>query len=179
MVKTGHAYKWIFGIGLIILLLFTAFPAKGVSQTLPLRKSYVPDSVLTHIFHAATLYATEVKEYKADLYLKGLFHIHKQNRIIKYIPSMFRLEKGVNQYIQESISELHYTAPNIYDRKIRAMASTFPGGESRIFDILDFLKFNPYAPSIMEDKILSPLNEQSSIHYHYLLDSRATGARNC
>ncbi len=171
MAKTGHAYIRTFGIGLIILLLSAVFPCRGVSQTSLSRKSYVPDSILTHIFHASTLYATEVKEYKADLYLKGLLQIHKQNRIIKYIPSMFRFEKGVNQYIHESINELHYTAPSIYDRKVRSMATTFPGGESRFFDILDFLKFNLYAPSIMENKVLSPFNEQSSIHYYYLLDS--------
>lgn len=168
MVKKGNVYNWMFWIGVFCLL--TTFPVKGVGQTLPY-KSHVPDSILRHIFHAATLYATEVKEYKADLYLKGQLQIHKQNRIIKYIPSMFRFEKGVNKYIHESLSELHYTAPNIYDRKVRAMATTFPGGESRFFDILDFLKFNPYAPSTMEDRILSPLNEQSSVHYHYLLDS--------
>ena len=82
MAKTGHAYIRTFGIGLIILLLSAVFPCRGVSQTSLSRKSYVPDSILTHIFHASTLYATEVKEYKADLYLKGLLQIHKQNRII-------------------------------------------------------------------------------------------------
>lgn len=40
-----------------------------------------------------------------------------------------------------------------------------------VFDIMDFVKFNIYAPSLMEDKVLSPLNEQSSVHYYYLLDS--------
>ena len=48
-----------------------------------------PDSILTHIFNAANFYASEVEEYKAELYLKGLLKIHKRNRIIKYIPSMF------------------------------------------------------------------------------------------
>lgn len=133
----------------------------------------MPDSILTHIFNAANFYASEVEEYKAELYLKGLLKIHKRNRIIKYIPSMFRLEKGVNSYIHESISKLHYTAPSIYDRKVQSISSTFPGSESRFFDIADFLKFNLYAPSIMEDKVLSPLSKESSIHYNYLLDSVA------
>ena len=134
-----------------------------------LSKPHVTDSVLSHIFHSASVYAQEVGEYKADLYLKGRLQIHKQNRIIKYVPSMFRFEKGVNDYIHESISELHYTAPHIYDRKIRAVSTTFTGGNSRFFDIMDFVKFNIYAPSLMEDKVLSPLNEQSSVHYYLLL----------
>ncbi|WP_300729710.1 DUF5686 family protein [uncultured Bacteroides sp.] len=135
------------------------------------RSYYVPDSIMDHIFDSAEKYATQIKEYEAVLYLKGRMKIHKRNRIIKYIPSMFRFEKGINDYIHESISDLHYTAPRIYDRKITAVATTFPGGYSRFFDILDFLQFNIYAPSVMANKILSPLYRKSSIHYYYLLDS--------
>ena len=164
MVKKGNVYNWMFWIGVFCLL--TTFPVKGVGQTLPY-KSHVPDSILRHIFHAATLYATEVKEYKADLYLKGQLQIHKQNRIIKYIPSMFRFEKGVNKYIHESLSELHYTAPNIYDRKVRAMATTFPGGESRFFE----------AYIIIICLILSTTGEKaSSINYALF---HATEVHNC
>lgn len=136
-----------------------------------LNKPYVADSILEQIFQSSSIYATKVKSYEAELYLKGRMQIHKQNRIIKYVPSMFRLEKGIKDYIHESISELHYTAPDIYDRKIRAISTTFPGGNSRFFDILDYLKFNIYAPSVMGDKILSPLNKQSSAHYTYHLES--------
>ncbi len=172
MRKQENTYRLVFWIGLFWLA--TACPAEGKAYTqgaaLP-DKPHVPDSILEHIFQLASSYAAEVKEFEADLYLKGKLQIHKQNRIIKYVPSMFRFEKGVDQYIHESISELHYTAPNIYDRKVRAAATTFPGRESRFFDIIDFLKINLYSPSTMEDRILSPLNKQSSMHYKYLLDS--------
>jgi hypothetical protein len=66
---------------------------------------------MEHMFHSASIYSHEVKGYKGDLYLKGHLKVHKQNRIIKYVPSMFRLEKGINDYFHESISELQYTAP--------------------------------------------------------------------
>jgi len=137
----------------------------------PSLKPYVNDSLLEHLFEAASVWENEVAEYQADLYLKGRFRVHKSNRIVKYIPSMFRLEKGVNDYIHESISELHYTSPRIYDRKVRAVQTTIPGGNSRFFDVLNFLKFNIYSPSVMGDKILSPMSRENSIHYHYLLDS--------
>ena len=91
-----------------LLALSFATEARG-GDNMPsyLSKPHVTDSVLSHIFHSASVYAQEVGEYKADLYLKGRLQIHKQNRIIKYVPSMFRFEKGVNDYIHESISELH------------------------------------------------------------------------
>lgn len=172
MVKLRNIYHVIFRL-LVCLFVWSYITAVGGgNQALASSyKPYVADTILTRIFRSASVYAEEVGEYKADLYLKGRLQIHKQNRIIKYVPSMFRFEKGINDYIHESISELHYTAPNIYDRKIRAVSTTFTGGNSRFFDILEFMKFNIYAPSLMEDKLLSPLNEQSSVHYYYLLDS--------
>lgn len=158
----------------MIMLVLGLHPITGEARnqvtSLP-EKSFVPDSVLEHIFNSATFYSQEVKSYKGDLYLKGQLQIHKQNRIIRYIPSMFRLEKGVNNYLHESISEFHYTAPSIYDRKIRAVSSTFPSNRGQIFDIFDYMKFNLYAPSVMENKILSPLNRSAKVHYYYLLDS--------
>lgn len=172
MVKLRNIYHVIFRL-LVCLFVWSYITAVGGgNQALASSyKPYVADTILTRIFRSASVYAEEVGEYKADLYLKGRLQIHKQNKIIKYVPSMFRFEKGINDYIHESISGLRYTAPNIYDRKIRAVSTTFTGGNSRFFDILEFMKFNIYAPSLMEDKLLSPLNEQSSVHYYYLLDS--------
>lgn len=134
-------------------------------------KPYVNDSLLEHLFKAASVWENEVAEYQADLYLKGMFKVHSSNRIVKYIPSMFRLEKGVKDYIHESISELHYTSPRIYDRKVRAVQTTIPGGNSRFFDVINFIKFNIYSPSVMGDRILSPMAKENSVHYRYLLDS--------
>lgn len=172
MAKLRNIYHIIFRLLVCLWLCgYTTEAWGGNNMSAFSYKPYVADTILTHIFHSASVYAKEVGEYKADLYLKGRLQIHKQNKIIKYVPSMFRFEKGVNDYIHESISELHYTAPRIYDRKIRAVSTTFIGGDSRFFDIMEFVKFNIYAPSLMEDKLLSPLNEQSSVHYYYLLDS--------
>jgi hypothetical protein len=115
--------------GLLALCLLCCFPLRGVARDnapyLP-KKPVVADSILDYMFHSASIYLREVKGYKGDLYLKGHLKVHKQNRIIKYVPSMFRLEKGINDYFHESISELQYTAPAIYDRKVRAISTTFP-----------------------------------------------------
>lgn len=131
----------------------------------------ISEQMLQRMFRAAEEYSDTVKAYRADLYLKGRLHLYRQNRIIRYVPSMFRFEKGVKDYIYESLSELHYTAPRIYDRKVRAVSGTFPASGGEIFDVLDFLRFNIYAPSLMGDKVLSPLSRRSRIHYRYRLDS--------
>ena len=161
-------------LGVLSYFLVILTPIQGradnVVSLIP-KRSLVPDSILEKIFYSASQYSTIVKEYRADLYLKGLFQAHHTNRIMKYLPSMFRLEKGVNDYIHESVSELHYTAPSIYDRKMRALISTFPNPKSETFDILDYMKFNIYSSSLMGDKLLSPLNKQAQIHYRYEMDT--------
>jgi hypothetical protein len=136
-------------------------------------KPLVPDSILQNIFEFSPFYSKIVDEYKADVYIKGRVRVHKSNKLVKYIPSMFRLEKGVNDYLVESLSEMHYTAPDIYNRKVKAMSSTFPRNRGELTDLTDFLNMNIYSSSIMTDKLLSPLDEESSKFYTYLLDSIA------
>lgn len=134
-------------------------------------KPLVPDSILNNIFEFSPFYSKIVDEYKADLYLKGRVQVHKSNKLVRYIPSMFRLEKGVNDYIIESLSEMHYTAPDIYNRKVKAMSSTFPRNKGELTDLTDFLNMNIYSSSIMTDKLLSPLDKESAKYYTYLLDT--------
>lgn len=144
--------------------------AEGGDERIP-EKPEVPDSILQNIFQFSPFYSRIVDEYKADIYIKGRVKVHKSNHLVKYIPSMFRLEKGVNDYIIESLSEMHYTAPDIYNRKIKAMSTTFPRERGQLTDLTDFLNMNIYSSSMMSDRLLSPLDKECSRYYTYLLDS--------
>ena len=158
-------------VGCLLALLFpSALAAEGDNDRIP-DKPHVPDSILQNIFQFSPFYSRIVDEYKADLYLKGRVKVHKSNRLVKYIPSMFRLEKGVRDYVIESLSEMHYTAPDIYNRKVKAVSSTFPRNKGELTDMTEFLNLNIYASSMMTDRLLSPLDEKSSKYYTYLLDS--------
>ena len=158
---------------LVALLLFPLSLMAEENKTVVSDKPLVPDSILQNIFEFSPFYSKIVDEYKADVYIKGRVRVHKSNKLVKYIPSMFRLEKGVNDYLVESLSEMHYTAPDIYNRKVKAMSSTFPRNRGELTDLTDFLNMNIYSSSIMTDKLLSPLDEESSKFYTYLLDSIA------
>lgn len=158
---------------LAMLLLPFALMAEGKEGSRIPDKPKVDQLILKNIFDYSPFYARAVDEYKADLYLKGRVKVHKSNRLIRYIPSMFRLEKGVDDYILESVSEMHYMAPDVYNRKIKALSTTFPRDKGQIVDLTDFLNMNIYSSSIMTDKLLSPLDEKSSRYYHYLLDTVA------
>ena len=159
------------------LLLPLAVQAKREKVDMP-DKPMVSDSILQCIFQFSPFYSRIIDEYKADLYIKGKVKVHKRNHLIRYVPSMFRFEKHINDYLMESLSELHYTAPDIYDRKIKAVSTTFPRNRGQITDVMDYLNMNIYSSSLMSDKLLSPLDKKSSRYYHYLLDSIA-GSSDC
>lgn len=157
-------------VGTVCMLIPQRSQAKEEKIELPDRV-IVNDTILYNIFKYARLYSRVIDEYDADLYLKAHLLTHKYNHLIRYVPSMFRFEKGVKEYIGESLSEIHYTAPNIYDRKVKAFISTFPRNRGQIADIYDFINLNIYSATLMTNKILSPLDKDNSKYYTYLLDS--------
>ena len=162
-------------ITILCLLVFVfplALPAEEDRGRIP-EKPLVPAHILENIFQFSPFYSRIVDEYKADIYLKGRMKVHRSNRLIKYIPSMFRLEKGEKDYLIESLSEMHYTAPDIYNRKVKAVSSTLPRSSGQLTDMTDFLNMNIYSSSMMSDRLLSPLDRECSKYYTYLLDSIA------
>ena len=163
---------------MIVILTVLFFPFVSIAKENDNRvsdKPEVPNWILQNIFQFSPFYSRIVDEYKADVYLKSKVKVHKSNRLIKYIPSMFSLEKGVNDYIMESLSEMNYTAPDIYDRKIKAVSTSFPRNKGQLTDLTDFLNINIYSSSMMSDKLLSPLDKECSRYYTYLLDSISKG----
>lgn len=171
--------RHILTIRLIILCLL--FPLAGFAKrekvSIP-DKPAVSNSILQCIFQFSPFYSRIIDEYKADLYIKGKLKVYKRNHLIRYVPSMFRFEKHIKDYMMESLSELHYTAPDIYDRKIKAVSGTFPRNRGQITDVMDYLNMNVYSSSLMSDKLPSPLDKRSSKYYTYLLDSVA-GSSDC
>lgn len=129
------------------------------------------DYIMQRVFEFAPFYSRIIDKYEADLYLKARLKLHKSNKLMEVVPSMFRFENGVDEYIVESISELRYTAPDIYDRKTTALISTLPQNADFITDFMEFLNINAYAPTLMEDKILMPIDKECAKYYTFSVDS--------
>lgn len=129
------------------------------------------DSVLGKVIQFAPLYETLIEDYRADVYMKGRIYVRKKNFLIHYAPSMFKLEKGVREYMTESFSELHYTAPNIYDQKIKARYGTIKRFEGIGVDVLDYFHINIYSTSLLTSKLLSPLSPTAPKYYKFAIDS--------
>lgn len=129
------------------------------------------DSIVECVMDMAPAYETIVRDYKANLYIKGKMDIKKKNFILRYVPSMFRLQKGVREYLLETYSDLHYTAPNIYDQKVKASQGTVRGNRG-LPGLLEYFNVNIYSSSLLNDeRLLSPLAKNGRKYYRYRIDS--------
>ena len=130
-------------------------------------KDAFADSIVRNARDMAKVYVSRVQDYKADMYVKGLVNVKRKNFFIRYLPKMFKVRKGVREYVMETYNDLHYTYPNIYDQKLKAFtgtASEFWQGDGRL---QDYFLVNVYSSSILSDKVLSPLAHNGHHYYNY------------
>ncbi|UWO02051.1 MULTISPECIES: DUF5686 family protein [Bacteroides] len=157
-----------------ILCLFSFIP-KGTANNYIMNpythQEISADSIIERVMTFAPLYETIVSDYRANLYIKGKMDIQKKNFILRYVPSMFRLQKGVREYLLETYSDLHYTAPNIYDQKVKASQGTVRGNRG-LPGLLEYFNVNIYSSSLLNDeRLLSPLAKNGQKYYKYRIDS--------
>ena len=97
-----------------ILCLFSFIP-KGTANNYIMNpythQEISADSIIERVMTFAPLYETIVSDYRANLYIKGKMDIQKKNFILRYVPSMFRLQKGVREY------PVSYTHLDVYKRQ--------------------------------------------------------------
>ncbi|MBB3893733.1 hypothetical protein GGR07_000032 [Bacteroides pyogenes] len=157
-----------------LLCLFFLFPARGEASVVLnpyTRQGISVDSIIERMMTFAPSYEMIVNEYRAGLYIKGKIHIRKKNFILRYVPSMFRLQRGVREYLLETYSDLHYTAPNIYDQKVKAAQGTIRGTKG-VPGLLEYFNINIYSSSLLKDeRLLSPLARNGNKYYVYRIDS--------
>ena len=160
-------------IGLsVFLLLF--FPEKGRAEYAPYRyggRSISADSIMDKVIFFAPLYERIVDSYNAELYIKGHIHIKKQNKLLRFIPTMFRIRKGEKEYLMETYNELSFTAPDIYDQKVTATMGT----ASELWDLNgqlpQYFRLNVYSSTLLYDKLLSPVAPNAKKYYDYRIDT--------
>ena len=93
-------YKILIGC---MLCLFSFIPKGAANLVLnPYTSQEISaDSIIERVMTFAPSYESIVSDYRANLYIKGKMNIQKKNFILRYVPSMFRLQKGVREYLLE------------------------------------------------------------------------------
>ncbi len=128
------------------------------------------DSVLNCVRSLVPLHRKEVGGYEAQLYVKNLIDVKRRNFLLRFLPNSSSLRKG-STFIMETNGDHHFTAPDIYERKIKASMGTIKRlwkGDGRIEE---YFHLQIYAPTLIDDKLLSPLSGNSHRYYRFTVDS--------
>jgi hypothetical protein len=165
--------KRVFCIGTLLCLLLSACPkVQAASIPDPYDASLLSaDSIMKKVIFFAPFYESIIDDYRADLYIKGKVNLRKKNHILRFIPTMFRIRKGVREYMMETYSDLHFTAPDIYDQKVKASVGTSSEFWELDGRLPEYFHVNIYASTLLYDKLLSPLAPNAMKYYSYHVDS--------
>ena len=162
----------IYIVVLLCLGLSVSLEAHESSMPFPKNvKSVLADSIMKKVIFFAPFYETITDDYKAELYIKGKVNVRKKNHILRFVPTMFRIRKGVREYLMETYSDLHFTAPDIYDQKVKASAGTSSEFWELDGRLPEYFHVNVYSPTLLSDKLLSPLAPNALKYYSYHIDS--------
>ena len=151
----------------LITLCSTSLAMKAVS----VEKQYniSVDSIMNQVLVRAPMYREIVKSYEAELYVKSIIDIKRKNHLLKVVPSMFYLQKGMKQYIVETLDSVRFESPNILNIKQLASCGTAKHYKSLSTQLVRNLRINIYNSSLLPDKFLSPLAENARSYYRYEL----------
>lgn len=155
--------KRFFAILSILLLACSTVYAKNP----PLRWS--ADSLMRTLWKYTDRYEKMVQHYESTIYMKRHVWKREKNVLIDLVPQMMSFEKGTNEYVSESISELNYTAPDIYDRHVLLAYGTIPNIKGTSDMILDYFTMNIYGEKMIADHLLSPFIYENAKYYYYVV----------
>ena len=164
----------------VLLLPFTiqAQLQQYSSLETPSLESFCVDSIMNNVYFYAPYYKTAIAEYDADLYVKTNIDIQRKNFLMRYIPQMFRPQKGVDKYVLETYSDVHYTAPDIYDQRVKAITGTTPRLKGSNPSVLRYFTINIYSTSFLNTKLISPIQKEFAKYYRYKIEQVYLDANN-
>lgn len=114
----------------------------------------------------APYYLNQVKEFEAEVYLKGTFKIIKLMWLVK---RAMKDEKDAPKegqlYLTESVNNIHFVAPDKYDQTVKMMRSNFPSGGGDGNDAMQFVNASLYDSKIGE--IILPLSPYALNNYNF------------
>jgi hypothetical protein len=124
--------------------------------------------IMRKAIQKAPVYAASVKEYKAEVYIKGNLELYK---VSGFIDKMTQKAEGVKAselkgqvFVQESFNEIEYTSPDKYKQTVKAFSSSIPDDfDSR--DAMRFLDGSLYNPKFYG--LVSPVNSKAFTYYKY------------
>jgi len=112
----------------------------------------------------APYYLNQVKHWKAEVYLKGSIDVLKIPKLFQRAmkDEEFKIEEGRN-YVEESLNEITFNAPDKYDQRVISAKTSFPGEND--VDIMGYIQSSFYEPTV--ELAISPLAPNAFSHYNF------------
>lgn len=107
--------------------------------------------VMRQLIARAPDLASRIEQFDATVYIKGTLHIESISRLIKTLSreelKQYKIKED-SWYLQESVNEVEFKAPNITKQKVVSMKSNFPDfGGDQSQNALGFISGNIYRPN--------------------------------
>jgi hypothetical protein len=133
----------------------------GVCNT-PLQSAGAQDSdpkaypIIQNTIEARSNHEKFIKNYQAEVYIKGSTQVKKRNALYPYAPSLLYLDRHGNSRLIECLINIQYRSPTVFSHEMKAINGRQTAANDIQNRILPFLDVNIYNPSIINDQLLIP-----------------------
>ena len=128
-------------------------------------------AIMRRVIAWAPYHLNQLKHYQSEVYLKGTMIIDNIPKLLSR--SIKFSEKGGKEiklktgfaYLDESMNDITFDAPDKYKQKVKSLRSTFPQNNNQPVTPIEFIKTSFYQAEILDQ--ISPINPRSFSHYRF------------
>jgi hypothetical protein len=124
-------------------------------------------AIMRKVIGLAPYHLNQVKEYQAEVYLKGTLQVTKIPKFISKHTSVngkTSVLKSGDVFFEESVNQIHFHAPDHYEQKVTSIHSTFPWNNQDV-NPMGIINSSLYEPEV--DDFISPLSPNAFNYYSY------------
>lgn len=125
-------------------------------------------SIMRKAIHKAPFYANAIKQYTAEVYIKGNAELLNVGSLVDNFAKKaegIKLSEFKNQvFVQESFNEIQFTAPDKYKQTVKAFSSSIPDNMNST-DAMGITLGSLYNPKM--SSYVSPLNPNAFSYYRF------------
>jgi hypothetical protein len=134
------------------------------------------DSIMHLVAINGVKYRNILKNYEAEVYIKGRMKIEKSNYLIRFAHNLFPVNRREGDMVFEMLSLSRFEAPNSFYHDYQALNGSSIPNRQKQREIISFLNLNVYAPTAFDNAILMPVMQQAFKYYEYSVDSVIVGS---
>lgn len=137
------------------------------------------DSIMQQVIRQAAFYEQVVNSYEAEIYVKGTTRVPHKNWLMRYAHLLFPVDPRPTNAFFEMNGHTDYNAPNHYRNKIEAVNGSRISSAKQCREILSFINFNIYSPTIFNKEMIMPLSAKALKYYIFRVEDidESTGLR--